>query len=448
MDSGNNLHVVFETKGSADGKINVYAVKGTKGAGNTWTWGTAANVSNNLGSNDALLPDIAVDSAGISHVVFEGKNAANGDSKINIYYSRDGGTGTWTTPVKLTAEPPFDASDALNPRITVGPGDSLHVAFQSKATGDAKINVYDIKANKVGSTWTFGSAASVSKNFGGNDSTYPAIAVDSAGVAHIVFQGKNAANGDGKINIYYATNKTGAWSTPKKMTPEPPFDAQDSLAPEIAVGADGTLHVVFQGKTAFDSKINVYYNTITNGAVGTATSVSKDSSGQDALAPDVAVSGTHVMVVFQNKASKIDIFASSVPLAADRGDLTNHLQASPTLAGNGATLTILQTLTADSAITNITPGALSFTGLNGASVTGCSAASLVSADDDLDGTAADSVVYKWTCTAVTTGITASARCQCDLQGDGQRKRRRHRLRRVQVQQRAGDAAAQVPGDGE
>ncbi len=103
VDSGNNLHVVFQTKGSADSKINVYAVKGTKGAGNTWTWGTAANVSNNLGGNDSLLPDIAVDSTGISHVVFEGKGSS--DSKINIYYSRDGGTGTWTTPVKLTAEP-------------------------------------------------------------------------------------------------------------------------------------------------------------------------------------------------------------------------------------------------------------------------------------------------------------------------------------------------------
>ena len=404
VDSGNNLHVVFRTKGSADAQVNVYAVKGTKGAGNTWTWGAAANVSNNLGGNDSLLPDIAVDSMGISHVVFEGKGSS--DSKINIYYSRDGGTGTWTTPVKITVAPPFDAQDSLNPRITVGPGDSLHVAFQSKATGDAKINVYYIKANKVGSAWSFGSAANVSKNLGGNDSIYPAIAVDSAGVAHIVFEGKNAANGDGKINIYYANNKGGAWSTPKKVTPEPPFDAQDSLAPEIAVGADGTLHMVFQGKTSFDSKINVYYNTINNGSVGTATNISKDQNNQDSLVPDVAVSGTHVMVVFQNQAGKKDIFASSVPLAAPSGNLTNHLQASPTLAGNGATITILQTLTADSAVTNITPGALSFTGLNGASVTGCSAASLVSADDDLNGTAADSVVYKWTCTAVTTGITA------------------------------------------
>ncbi len=77
------------------------------------------------------------------------------------------------------------------------------------------------------------------------------------------------------------------------MTPEPPFDAQDSLAPELAVGADGVLHVVFQGKTAFDSKINVYYTTITNGAVGTATNVTKDSSNQDALTPDVAVSSTY-----------------------------------------------------------------------------------------------------------------------------------------------------------
>ena len=100
------------------------------------------------------------------------------------------------------------------------------------------------------------------------------------------------------------------------------------------------------------------------------------------------------MVVFQNKASKIDIFASSVPLAAPAGNLTNHLQASPTLAGNGATLTILQTLTSDSAIATSRRARSSFTGANGASVTGCSAATLVSANDDLDGTASDSVVYK------------------------------------------------------
>ncbi len=115
------------------------------------------------------------------------------------------------------------------------------------------------------------------------------------------------------------------------------------------------------------------------------------------------------MVVFQGKTGcDKDIFASSVPLAAPSGNLTNHLQASPTLAGNGATITILQTLTSDSVIANITPGTLSFTGAQRRQRHRLqrSAGRSVSADDDLDGTAGDSVVYKWTCTAVTTGITA------------------------------------------
>ena len=213
VDSGNNLHVVFETKGSTDSKINVYAVKGTKGGGNTWTWGTAANVSNDLGGQDSLLPDIAVDSTGISHVVFEGKGGS--DNKINIYYSRDGGTGTWTTPVKITADPPFDAQDALNPRITVGPSDSLHIAFQSKTASDAKINIYYIKGTKSGSTWGFGSAASVSKNLGNNDATTPDIAVDSAGVAHIVFQGK-AATATARSTSTTPTTRRAAGARPRR----------------------------------------------------------------------------------------------------------------------------------------------------------------------------------------------------------------------------------------
>ena len=72
-------------------------------------------MTTSLGGNDALNPAVVYDGNGVAHVVFEGKVNAT-DSKINIYYSNDQGTGTWTAPVRINpAEPPFDANDALIP---------------------------------------------------------------------------------------------------------------------------------------------------------------------------------------------------------------------------------------------------------------------------------------------------------------------------------------------
>lgn len=413
VDSSNNLHVVFVGSTNGDSKKNIYYVKSTDGGG---TWSTATDISNDLGGQDSLAPDVAVDSTGFVHVVFQGKNSANGDNRINIYYSNDGGTGTWTTPAKLTPEPPFDIQDALAPRIVIDGSDNLHIVFQSQLSSGKK-NIFYIKATKGVGGWTYGAAQNVSNDLGGQDSTLPDLAVDSVGNVHIVFRGKNPANGDGKFNIYYATNSGGSFGTPSKITSEPPFDAQDALEAAITAGADDVLYVAFAVKATGDGHVNVYYTTIDGGIVGTAENISNDLGGQDSLTPDVAVTGTSATVVFQGKTGgKKDIFASSVPLAAAGGNLTNHLEASGTLVGGGATITVEQTLTSDTAENNITPGTLNVTGVNGAGAT-CGGPTLVSGDDDLDGTPGDSVVYEWSCTASLGSGIGSVVFDVDASGD-------------------------------
>ena len=74
------------------------------------------------------------------------------------------------------------------------------------------------------------------------------------------------------------------------------------------------------------------------------------------------------------------------------------LTAVPTLVRGGAsTVTVTMTLTSNNPINNIVAGAITPTGTNGATAA-CGSATLRSANDDLDGTAGDSVVYQWSCT--------------------------------------------------
>ena len=107
------------------------------------------HVTNDLGGNDSLNPSIVYDGAGVAHTVFQGKDAANLDNRINIYYSNNQ-TGSWSTPVKISPEPPFDIQDAFNPQIVVDGGGNLHVVFRTQNTGDARTNIYYVKGTKSG----------------------------------------------------------------------------------------------------------------------------------------------------------------------------------------------------------------------------------------------------------------------------------------------------------
>ncbi len=77
---------------------------------------------------------------------------------------------------------------------------------------------------------------------------------------------------------------------------------------------------------------------------------------------------------------------------------TTTLSAFNALVSTGDTITLEATFANLNADTNVTPGTPGVTGANGAACGSMSAATLISADDDISGSG-DTVVYRWTCTA-------------------------------------------------
>jgi uncharacterized repeat protein (TIGR01451 family) len=94
-------------------------------------------------------------------------------------------------------------------------------------------------------------------------------------------------------------------------------------------------------------------------------------------------------------------WGGALTFLASGNSTRTSITAVPTLVKGGTAVKVTLTLTANNAINNIAAGAISVTGVTGANAS-CGGATLKSADNNLNGTSADSVVYEWTC-ATTAG---------------------------------------------
>ena len=86
----------------------------------------------------------------------------------------------------------------------------------------------------------------------------PAIAIDSSGTTHVVWQD----NMPGVYEVFYACKPAdGSWSAPIIISPD---DTNASQYPDIAIDGDDNLHVVWQDDTALGT-IDIYYINKTAG---------------------------------------------------------------------------------------------------------------------------------------------------------------------------------------
>ncbi|YCM42164.1 SdrD B-like domain-containing protein [Verrucomicrobiaceae bacterium 227] len=251
--SGSNVHVVFDEKQSGNSKINIYHRVSTNGG---TSFGSVTRISVD-GDNDALDPSVAASGA-TAHIVYTDK-IKNVDSKRNVYHVA-GTAGSFGTPTRLSS----DNEDALSPEVTLdGSGNAL-VVFVDKKSGDDKKNIY-FSTNSGGS---FSTPINVSEDYGNEDSSNPVISVDTRGDAHIAFQ--NIGTDGGNIDIIYVNNMGGLFGSPEQITTD--FGGNDSTTPAIAADSNSVC-LVFDVRGPSDGKVNIY-NTCADINVGTRISVS------------------------------------------------------------------------------------------------------------------------------------------------------------------------------
>jgi len=257
VDSSGNLHVVYYD--GLPGKWQIYYTKSADGGAN---WTTSRRLT--WTSGWAYSPAIAVTYPGNLHVVWQDDTPGNSE----IYYRRSTDRGaTWSTSQRLT----WSSGKSECPAIAVDTSGNLHVVWQDDAPGNSE--VYYRRSTDGGTTWTPSKRLSWTLLGSWN----PAIAGDSAGHLHVVWE---AGNGE----IYYKKSTDGGatWSISQRLT----WTSENSYYPAIAVDPSGNLHVVWDDNTPGNPE--VYYKKSTDGGATWTTSQRLTWNSGDSWHPTIA----------------------------------------------------------------------------------------------------------------------------------------------------------------
>jgi len=242
--------------------------------GESWPMGSAQNIT-------------WTSTGGSANVKIEYSTNSGSTYTLIAGWTANDGTHPWTVPlitsstclvrVRDASSPSvFDVSNSVfsivpipdrrltwtagfseNPDIAAQGSNQLHVVWQDDTPGNYEI--YYKKSTDGGVNWTAAqkltSTSGASKN--------PAVAAETAGRVHLVWEENNAGN----LEIYYKKSADGGatWTANKRLT----WTSGASSRPEIAVDASSNLHVVWYDNTPGNGEI--YYTQSTDkGATWTA----------------------------------------------------------------------------------------------------------------------------------------------------------------------------------
>ena len=211
--SGNELWAAWY---GGDSQREQYSLYTSRWIGSQWTSETRVDT---LVTSSQWFVDIAVDSNGTAHVVWEDL------APFRVYYSNNG-SGEWSEPFEISTAQILGAGWAA-PSIVVGPGSSLHLAWVgTEATGET-VSDWDIYYSVFdGTSWRYPIRMS------GDDSEkdlYPEIIVSRANKVWISWN-KELAFWDYRIFGRHYDGK--AWG-PEVRLDDDTYEYDDS--PEVAI---------------------------------------------------------------------------------------------------------------------------------------------------------------------------------------------------------------------
>ena len=296
VDSSENVHVVWEDQTDHDGQgdMDIYYKRWNA---TTRTWTTTEDLSSESTAL-AAKPSIAVDGSENVHVVWEDLTDDDGQGDRDIYYKRwNVTTGAWTTTFNVSTE---STALAEKPSVAVDGSENVHVVWEDNTNddleGDADIYYKHWNATTLAWTTTF----NVSTESTGN-SAKPSIAVDSSGKVHIVWQDFTDHDGEADWDIYYKLYNpiTDYWTTTFNVSTE---STTHSVESSIAVDSTGIAHVVWEDNTDHDGEgdKDIYYSrwNVTSRDFTKFETVSSTSTGHSYYPSITSGSSMNIHVVW------------------------------------------------------------------------------------------------------------------------------------------------------
>lgn len=269
-------------------------------AGGLGSFSAFDDLTNDFGWANSTHPAMVADSSGNLHVLFKGASPTASD--INIYYTNNIG-GSWSAPLLLSSD--GDSKDATDADLAVDASGTVHVVLVDKPKkGWADPNNNDSEYNVYYRSVSAGAASAPLRlsDSGLTDAKMAKIAVEPGGKAHVVFLDRALTVWSGLVvdiqeNAYYMTVESGVAGAPLRLSDD--TDLQNATAPDVAVDASGTAHLVFadrstavfSGEAGIDLQRNVYYRSVTGTTPSAPQRLSDDTDGQDAFRPVIAIDG-------------------------------------------------------------------------------------------------------------------------------------------------------------
>jgi hypothetical protein len=185
----------------------------------------------------------------------------NAGAKRDVFYSRSEAGGAWS-PATCTVETSFSSQ---YPRVAADPDGNLHVVWEENNKSPAAHEVYYISGT-VYTTGTVWSVVPITVSAGlTQTATTPDIVVGSDNVVHVVF-GVNVVGQQYVQDIYYASFPvTDAGIVSATLIPGSRVKVSQQLptfaSPAVALFGDGQVHVVWNGWRAGDysDSDRIYY---------------------------------------------------------------------------------------------------------------------------------------------------------------------------------------------
>jgi hypothetical protein len=217
---------------------------------------------------------MAVDSNGKIHVVWN-ERIVNLPSQQEIHYSSSTDNGrTWSA---MSGDIVISYNDGVNAEngsaIAVDSEDNLYVVWSEADAGYKEIH-YSISADG-GATWSGRTADHILSYPGPNDANNPAMAIDHNDVIHIVWN-QTWSSGTAEICYSRSTDGGSSWSsqTAESIISYP--DGQAASYPDIAVGPNNEIAVVFKENHDTSSTYNVINITMSTDGGLTWTGTTTD----------------------------------------------------------------------------------------------------------------------------------------------------------------------------